>query len=199
MGGRRDPLRGFGRRREDACRGNVIIATDLDAFGHPLAREQRREGGPGLGRQSRGLDVAANTEDDLAVGERPEPGGGALVEREPDGESSENLRLDRVDDQDRHRDNVDDPVLAGRGDLGEDRAARVGDDQQVRAQLLTVVFGDRLHRRRIVERHRCLEARKVGDQRRFTREVFEEQVCGIPAPGCPPPRARVSVLLRPAP
>ena len=52
--------------------------------------------------------------------------------------------------------------------------APVGDDAAGRRELLLILLGDRLHRRRIVGVDRRLQARQVGDEPRLAREVLDQ-------------------------
>ncbi len=100
-------------------------------------------------------------------------------------EVSQQFRRSRID-PDRHDDDLEHRIAAGQvehgrtaagrraqaieavvlpGPLGgEDRALPAGHDQQVRGNLLTIVRGNGPQGRGVLQRHRGLELRQVGDQ-----------------------------------
>jgi hypothetical protein len=167
---------------------SVLLRVDGDAGA--VVFEQARQFRPRRLGQGRGQNRAAGAERDLRPGDVPQVRGERIVEQEADAERAEDVGLSQAE-RDWHRDQLQDAVRLGEeadgvaaaeraADAGPGRehdrgrrvdashrqhfAGAVGDQQEGRLELASIVGGNVLNRRRIVGVDRRLQLGRIGDQ-----------------------------------
>ena len=188
-----DRARGQGQREHD-----VFARPEGHVLRLIRAEDEIGERGPVFGGQRRGQNPAVDPERDLASRDGLELRREGIIEQEAHAQRAENVRIGQPD-RDRHRHELQhaaglreeaETVMAGdripnrglardglrrgrrRADRRQQPARAVGDEQQVRLELIQILVGDVLHRGGIVGVHRGLEPWIARDELRAHREGF---------------------------